>query len=260
MNWLGIILAVTAIIVTLTKELDEGKKSEKVILHLSVAELTLAVLSIVISLSKHVIRHNSLVLLQKNIRVERNKDGGNNGSTKAEKTISNRRKLYFSLAAVLTAFVSVLLISFGVMHAKDDDTYQYLTYTKFTTTVTLFLSILLDSLINDFLTDAYNTARLDQCRLVIHQLKIEVKASAHEARYGELKSFLDNHEVFSLSNSAHIKYQDVRQMTEQQNNTEDSSNRNHGNNNQNVNAPLTTNDQRAYVRVPNHEETFTEML
>ena len=94
------------------------------------------------------------------------------------------------------------------MHSKDDETYQYLTYTKFTTTLTLFFSILLDGVINDILSDTYSSAKLDLCRMVIHQLKEEMKEGRQfdEARVEKLVGFLDSHDVFSLADSAHIQY------------------------------------------------------
>lgn len=202
MFWLGIVFAVIAIVVTLMKELDEGRRSEEIILHLSITELVLAIVSIVISLSKHVIRHNSLVILQKNITVNRRRDV-------KTKNISGRQKVCYILAAILTVFLSVIIISFAVMRSKDDETYEYLTYTKFTTTITLFLSIIIDGIISDVISDTFSAAKIDQCKLAIHQMKIEMITFLNdekEERGKLLLDFLENHDVFSLTNCPYIEF------------------------------------------------------
>ena len=118
MFWVGIVLAISAIITTLVKELDEGKESEEVILHLSITELVLAIFSIVVSLSKHLIRHNTIVLIQKNIKVE--------GREEANKRISGRRKVQYILGKLLRPNSVKLVFRFAFSLLITLRHYQYL--------------------------------------------------------------------------------------------------------------------------------------
>ena len=196
MFWLGIILAVIAITVTLIKELFEGVKGEDTILHLSIGELVLAILSVTTTLSKHLIKHNDVILSQKRIRsTEAKKD--------REKAMTQRRKVQIILVTTLLLFVGTIVTGFTILHTKDDEEHAYLTYTKFITVFTLFLSIILDGVINDILSDYHSLVQIDQCKLAIHQLNLELRETltviGDKERASQLSSYVDNHEIFSLS-------------------------------------------------------------
>lgn len=201
--WLGIILAIIAIIVTLIKELFEGVKSEDTILHLSIGELVLAVLSVSTTLSKHLLKHSEVVMTQKLLQSDER-----NAETK--KAISQRRKVRIILGVTLVIFIGVILIGFVVMHTKDDQEHAYLTYTKFTTVITLFMSIILDGIINDILSDFHSIIKIDQCRIVLHQIHAELNdlliKEGNQKRADEIQKFLLEHEIFSIQGSNHIKF------------------------------------------------------
>ena len=200
MFWLGILLAVIAIIVTLIKELFEGVKSEDTILHLSIGELVLATLSVITTLSKHLIKHNEVVLTQKQVTDYKQKT--------TNKRMSQRRKVQIILAVSLLLFMGVILTGFLVMHVKDDEEHAYLTYTKFTTVLTLFVSIILDGIINDILSDFHSETKIDQCKLAIHQICLELtqklKAEGDNKRAADIQMYLENHDIFSIANCNHI--------------------------------------------------------
>ncbi|XP_066936275.1 uncharacterized protein [Clytia hemisphaerica] len=196
MFWLGIILAVIAITVTLIKELFEGVKGEDTILHLSIGELVLAILSVTTTLSKHLIKHNDVIVSQKRIRsAETKKD--------QQKALTQRRKVQIILTTTLLLFVGAIVTGFTILMAKDPEEHAYLTYTKFITVLTLFLSIILDGVINDILSDYHSLVQIDQCKLVIHQLNLELRDALNvvgdKERANQLTSYVDNHEIFCLS-------------------------------------------------------------
>jgi len=221
MFWLGILLAIIAIIVTLMKELFEGVKSEDVILHLSIGELVLATLSVITTLSKHLIKHNEVVLTQKHV--------ANYEQRTKNKLMPQRRKVQIILGMSLFLFIGVILTGFLVMHLKDEKDHTYLTYTKFTTVLTLFLSIILDGVINDILSDFHSETKIDQCKLAIHQLNLELsqklKEQGESQRAAQIQEYLENHDIFSIRNTDHIiflaPYDDGQHQTtiDDQNNT-----------------------------------------
>lgn len=194
MFWLGILLAVIAITVTLVKELFEGVKGEDTILHLSIGELVLAILSVTTTLSKHLIKHNDVIVSQKRVRIDERQN--------VNKQMTQRRKVQIALVIVLLCFVVTIITGFVVLHKKDDETHAFLTYTKFITVFTLFLSIILDGIIDDILSDYLSLIKLDQCKLAVHQLNLELhqalKVVGEEERAKTINQFLENHEVFTL--------------------------------------------------------------
>ena len=194
MFWLGILLAVIAITVTLVKELFEGVKGEDTILHLSIGELVLAILSVTTTLSKHLIKHNDVIVSQKRVRTHEQQN--------VNKQVTQRRKVQIALAIVLLCFVITIITGFVVLHKKDDETHAFLTYTKFTTVFTLFLSIILDGIIDGILSDYLSLVKLDQCKLAVHQLNLELhqalKVVGEEERAKTINQFLENHEVLTL--------------------------------------------------------------
>ena len=198
MFWLGILLAVIAITVTLIKELFEGKKGEDTILHLSIGELVLAILSVATTLSKHLIKHNDVIVSQKRVRTHEQHKRQN-----TVKRMTQRRKFQIVLGILLLGFVVVIVTGFVVLHKKDDEEHAFLTYTKFITVFTLFLSIILDGIINDILSDYLSLVKLDQSKLAVHQLNLELhralKVMGEEERAQIINQFLENHEVFTLS-------------------------------------------------------------
>ena len=195
MFWLGIFLAVIAITVTLVKELFEGVKGEDTILHLSIGELVLAILSVATTLSKHLIKHDAVIVSQKKIRTI--------DQSKQDKKMTQRRKVQLLLGAVLLCFVVTIVTGFVVLHKKDDKEHAFLTYTKFITVFTLFLSIILDGIIDDILSEYLSVVKIDQCKLAVHQLNLELhqalKAVGKEARAKTINEFLEKHEVFMMS-------------------------------------------------------------
>ena len=197
MFWLGILLAVIAITVTLVKELFEGVKGEDTILHLSIGELVLALLSVGTTLSKHLIKHNDVIKSQKRVRTHEQHKRQN-----ADKQMTQRRKVQIALVIVLLCFVVTIVTGFMVLHKKDDETHAFLTYTKFITVFTLFLSIILDGIIDDILSDYLSLVKIDQCKLAVHQLNLELhqalKVVGEEERAKTINQFLENHEVFTL--------------------------------------------------------------
>ncbi|XP_057295831.1 uncharacterized protein LOC130624270 [Hydractinia symbiolongicarpus] len=196
--WIGIIFAFAAIIVAFVKEEFEGK-DEELILHLSISELGLASISILVSLIKHCLKYNSVIELQKRIKTkEKNKDD-------LEQT-NNRRKLYLALAFTWFGFVLFLLIGFLIMHFLNKDSHKELQYTKYTTVMALFVTVILDGVINDIVSNAYSIAKADQYRLLIHQLSLELRIdhSGSSERIKDIENFLAASEIFSVHDKSHF--------------------------------------------------------
>lgn len=196
--WIGIIFAFAAIIVAFVKEEFEGK-DEELILHLSISELGLASISILVSLIKHCLKYNSVIELQKRIKTkEKNKDD-------VEQT-NNRRKLYLALAITWFGFVLFLLIGFLIMHFSNKDSHKELQYTKYTTVMALFVTVILDGVINDIVSNAYSIAKADQYRLLIHQLSLELRIdhSGSSQRIKDIEDFLQASEIFSVHDKSHF--------------------------------------------------------
>lgn len=207
MFWVGITFAFGAIIVAFVKEEFEDKKNEDedkkehLHLYLSVLELVLAAISILISLSKHYIKYNSIIELQKKIRTIKYTDNTSGG-------LSNRQKLCLILGFMWFGFILVITVGFLIMHLYNKDSHKELEYTKFTTVIALFMVVVLDAVINDVISDAYTQAQSDQYKLIIHQLRLELNTHLMQTgsteRIQELEDFLNFSELFTLHEKHHF--------------------------------------------------------
>ena len=201
MFWVGVTFAFAAIFVTFVKEIEEGKGTDRTILYLSIGELVLAILSVLMSLSKHAVKHNTIIKFQKNLKTDK-------VHQELEQNKSNRRTLYIFIGASWLFFVTILVGGLVCMHFLDDTTHQYLNYTKYTTVITLFVTIILDAIISDVMGDAHAKVQIDQCKLLIHQLKAELEIyllkDGNTTRSEELEKFISNFDSFSINNNQHF--------------------------------------------------------
>lgn len=198
MYWAGFLFALAAILVSFCKHWYGHNKEEAFILNLTIIEMVFAILSIWISLLKHALHHNELTQLEGNIRID---------DRRRSKRIIGQ-KVFYILGVLFTVLITVILF---ILPSVDNEisvsVSTLLEYTKFSTTLTLFIALLVDSILAEILSDIYSGVQLDQCKMVIHQLKEELKEYVNAERLETIETYLQKNDTFSLSHIPYIKYE-----------------------------------------------------
>jgi len=216
MFWANWLFSLSALVVSFIKEeyeeeaiKDGGKDEEEIILDLTVVELVLALIAVFLSLLKNYLVYGHI------IRQENAIDHHDvNTPLKAKR---KKKTLAFCAFALWIVAVVVIISMFVYLHTIDHEGHEDLKYTKYTTVVTLFLSLIFDAVISDMIAEASSQVQIDHCRMVIHQLKAELvdilKHNNEVDRANKIEHFVDSRKLYALPEQGYILEMNEGQCT-----------------------------------------------
>ncbi len=177
---IAVITAIAALIVSLAKDFV----AKDVAFVLSIIELVLALIAVSTSLGKHSFAWDKV---RKQVAKLENAHPADFKTANTQCAIKCPGFFGTILILVWFIFCSCLVMGFVVFHLLDESEHSFLKYTKFSTTLVVFVSWILDSYLGEALSDMTTKLTVDRSIVIIHSIKEEL--------YHELRKYGNNDRI-----------------------------------------------------------------